>query len=170
MFKKTSLALVCLFLSLVSLLPGEALAARVPLYRYYSSTLNRHLYSTLWYGSQFGGTDNWRYETTEGYLENTQLPGLVPVNRFHNSSVKGYYMTTNPNWPASYYGFVFERTEGYASNTQDMCGCSTPMYWAYSSAANNHFFTTNKTEYDQAVAFRGYSGGGVAFYVYGTQQ
>jgi len=168
--KKMLFALVCLSVTLMGLVPTEALAARIPLYRYFNPTLTKHFYTTVW--NELGTNSGYAYEATEGYVENTHLTGLTPLYRYYNTVTKNYYLTVN--WSelgSGRDGWTYQGVLAYVSpNDQGSCGCSTPMYVAYwAHPVNNHFFTSNWQEWQNAIN-QGYkNGSGIAFYLYKNQ-
>lgn len=79
-------------------------SGRYPLYRYYNSSSNDHLY-TLDYNELGGGNYGYVYEGIVGYANNAQVTGSVPLYRFYNGR---HFYTMNYN-EGTGSGFTFER-------------------------------------------------------------
>jgi hypothetical protein len=135
----------------------ELTDCRVGVHRSYGGALG-HFYTTDLTEAQSGG---YTLEVENFfYLYSVQSGGLQPLFRCLKGNGGRVYTTAND---CEGLGGI-EITVGFIS-PEEACG-STPLYRVFSSAANNHFYTTSVAERDNAVANLGYVDQGLAGYVW----
>jgi hypothetical protein len=125
-----------------------------PLWRYWSSRVTDHFYTTLRNDS---GYEAYSYglEKCEARVWTEQGPGMVPFWRYWNSVGTDHFYTVDRNDPGySYYGYSFEGQEGWVypySNSS----VGTPLYRYWSPSRIDHFYTVDRN--DSYYGLQGYA-------------
>lgn len=89
-----------------------------------------------------------------------EAPGLVPLYRCDKGSGRRFLTAS----ATCEIGLSVDLVVGYMA-TSPTCG-AIPLYRLYTSASNNHFYTTSAAERDNAVSAYGYSYESIAGYVW----
>jgi hypothetical protein len=109
------------------------------MYRYYSSALVDHLYTTTFQEQGCGLTYN--YEGAVGYLPRQAVPGAVALYRFFNGS--DHFYSTDPTGEML-PGYTFEGAIGFVFLSQ-VAG-TVPLYRYYLATFSDHLYTTDPNE------------------------
>jgi hypothetical protein len=134
--------------------PAGATGAKVPLYRFVSTSSDEHLYSAS--NSAPGG---FRLEGPAAYLVQSQEPGTTPLYALKSSTDS--MLSTNASEGAGTYqnsGVV-----GYIATSQQ--SGTVPFYRLVSTKDGKHFATANPQEHAQALS-GGFKDDGILGYVW----
>eukprot|EP00298_Acanthocystis_sp_HF-20_P017674 c21803_g1_i3.p1 GENE.c21803_g1_i3~~c21803_g1_i3.p1 ORF type:complete len:1064 (-),score=458.95 c21803_g1_i3:71-3262(-) len=127
-----------------------------PLYRYYSSQLRDHFYTSS--SGELGVISSGimaKYsfvsEGLAGLVWINQIPGTVPLYRYYNPRHVDHFYTTNPNEIATTtpgakgrYGYICEGNVGFVfTQGNDL---TVPLYRYWNPSRVDHFYTTNEKE------------------------
>lgn len=92
-------------------------SGRIPLYRYYNSSVNNHFYTTDF--SHLGiGAGGYVLEGVIAYVHASAGDGRVPLYRYYNASIVDHFYTTNFNELGNGAGgYVLESIQAYVYTT-----------------------------------------------------
>jgi subtilisin family serine protease len=119
-------------------------AGTVLFYRYYSSGVGDHFYTTNW--NELGsGSLGYEFDWVVGRVYSQQQSGTVPLYRYFNSTTGDHFYTTNWNELGSgAQGYNFEWVQGYVF-AQQQPG-TVPLYRYWNATKTDHLYTTNWSE------------------------
>jgi hypothetical protein len=120
----------------------------VPLYEFYSTTLNNHFYSTEY--KNYGG---YVYSRILGYVFTTQEPGTVPLYKYNGAGHHRFSLTL----ASSIDGFAYSSIACYVY--PDQITKTLPVYQHKTSATGDSYF------FDGPGTFAGYALEGIKFYI-----
>jgi hypothetical protein len=145
-------------------------AGTIPLYRYYNPSSGDHFYtSDINEGRNAVASDGYAAEGVTGYVNPQQQAGTIPLYRYFNPSTSLHFYTTNINEGRNAAGYVSEGATGYVYQNAAI-GDPVPLYRYFNPTSGVHFYTLSITEGEGAVTTNGYSGEGIAAYIYPYQR
>jgi len=132
--------------------------AKVPLYRFVSTSSDEHTYST-----SASTESGFNQEGIAGYVMQSQAPGTVPLYSLKSSTDE--MLSTNPSEGAGTYqnsGVV-----GYISSSQQPG--TVPLYRMVNSKDGKHFATANPQEHSQLLGNGSFRDDGTLGYIWQQQ-
>jgi hypothetical protein len=129
----------------------------IPFFRAYSLSANNHFYTTD--NSEMDvavKNRGYKDEGTACYVHSNRIRGTAPLYRASNSTTKDHFYTMDESEirTAVRNGYKDEGIECYIYKNQDKA--TVPLYRAFNSKV--HFYTTNKSEIDNAGTSFKYEG------------
>lgn len=134
---------------------GTATGTKVPLYRFASTSVDEHLYSTSASVPQSG----FNAEGVAGYLMQSQASGTVPLYALKSSNDE--MLSTNASEAAGTYQNT--GVLGYIATSQQ--SGTVPLYRMVNTRTGKHFETANPQEHAQVLA-SGFKDDGILGYVW----
>lgn len=135
--------------------PSTATGAKVPLYRFVSTTHDEHMFST-----STSAPSGFRQEGIAGYVLQSQAPGTVPLYNLTNG--KDSMLSTNPS-----EGGMQGTQIGYIASSQQPG--TQPVYRMLDPKTGQHFATANPQEHAQLLAKGLKDDGVVVGYIWESQ-
>lgn len=133
--------------------PGAATGAKVPLYRFVSTSSDEHTF-----GTSTSAPSGFREEETAGYVMQSQGPGTVPLYLLTSGS--DAMLSTNP----SEGGYQNSGIVGYIATSQQPG--TVPLYRMVSTKDAKHFATANPQEHSQLLGNGSFKDDGTVGYVW----
>jgi len=139
---------------------GAPTGAKVPLYRFVSTTGSAHLYTT----NQSEGAQGFKPEGQIGSLLSSSAPGTAALYRLSSASGDSFLTRdTNERAAAMAQGAKDQGQMGYIATSQQPG--TVPLYRLDDVAAGQHFYTTNESE-RQSLIQKGFKDEGIIGYVW----
>lgn len=135
--------------------PGAASGAKVPLYRFVSTSSDAHTF-----GTSTSAPSGFREEGPAGYVMQSQAPGTVPLYSLTNGTDS--MLSTN----ASEGGFQNSGIVGYIASTQQPG--TVPLYRLVNTKDGKHIATSSPEEHSQLLA-AGFRDDGTLGYIWQQQ-
>ncbi len=146
----------------------------VPFYRLFKGATGDHFYTT-----DKNEADNavknfgYAYEGIACYVYSYAANDTTSLYRLYRPSTQHHFYTTSKaeaDNAVQNYGYTLEGVACYVYPTSGEAppNDSVKLYRLYNGKVDDHFYTTNKAEADNAVSKYGYKLEGIACYVYAT--
>ena len=153
----------------------KALAARIPVYRFYNSQTGAHFYTTseAEKNSILATLPQFHLDGVAFYGANTFSPGLSPVYRFYNTQTGVHFYTISETEKNNILATLPQfHLDGPAYHASQVAGAGlTPLFRFYVPSRGFHFYTASEAEKNSIVANLSsvYSYEGPAYYVLATE-
>jgi len=143
-------------LTLVSLVFGDAPPAetRIPIYRYWASSVGDHFY-TRYFGELGEGNGVYTYEGIGFYLGESGCENSEPLYRYYKGTptFDHFYTTssdeigiTSTSEGVGNYGYSYEGILGYCYTEEFKRDDMVPLYRYWKASIGDHFYTTSLAE------------------------
>jgi hypothetical protein len=142
-----------------------------PFHRSLASANTDHFYTISRQESEQANKDGWADEGICCRILGTPSPRSVPLLRFFNSKTVDHFYTTDPS-REKLAGYSFEQIAGYVY-PYEMSG-TKPLFRLYlevpgTPMVQDHFYTIDSTERDEAISKHKYVDEGIAGWVMPAQ-